>query len=181
MNHFKSDGQRFSSVGTARAGSLKRKIVLTGMVFSGFVTAAIVIIVIKSMGGSGQDTSIMLYTFIPVMFGSLVFSIFVIGRTMGRGGVTVNTATGEVTFRKASSMGFGSIRLQRSEIQELVLFRYSFNHGRNKGYRIKVITSRGQFVPTIMSYRDLDTAREAGRELASLLSVSFRENVDNYI
>ncbi|MBD3278747.1 MAG: hypothetical protein GF388_10645 [Candidatus Aegiribacteria sp.] len=181
MKHFKSEGHIYSSVGAAGKGTMKRKIVLMGMTFSGFVTAAIVFFVVKSLESTGQDTSVMLYTFIPIMVLSMGFSILVIGRTMGQGGVKVDTATGTVSFRKASSMGFGSTKLHRSEIQELVLFMYSYNHGRSEGYRIKLITSKGQFVPTIMSYSDLDTAREAGRELASLLSVSFRENADNYV
>ena len=180
MRHFKAEGHIYSSVGTAGKGTLKRKIVLMGMTISGFVTAAIVFFVMKSMESTGQDTSVMLYTVLPIMVLSMGFSIFVIGRTMGRGGITVDTATGEVSFRKASSMGFGSMKLHRSEIQELVLFQYSYNHGRNEGYRIRLITSRGQFVPTIMSYSDLDAAREAGRELSSLLSVSFRDDTGSF-
>ncbi len=172
MKYFTAEGPLFKSVGIAGKGTSKRKVVLLGMGFFGFVFMAIVVFILRSEG-AGQIA----YVMVPIFVLSYAFSIMIIGRTMGGGGLTVDTSTGEVRFRNASGFGFGNTRVSRSDIQELVLHSYSYNQSRNTSYRIILRTSGGSFLPSGFSFTDLNEAREAGYELASLVSVQLREDL----
>ena len=172
MKHFTAEGPLFKSVGIAGKGTSKRKVVLLSMALFGFVFMAIVVFLLKS---SVENS--MVYMMVPMFVLSFGFSILVIGRTMGAGGLTVDTSTGEVSFRKASGFGFGSTRISRSDIQELVLQSYTYNQGRNTSYRILLRTPGGNFVASGFSFTDLNDAREAGYELASLVSAPLREDL----
>lgn len=177
MEHFKADGSIFRSVGVAGTGSSKRKMVVMSMAVFAFLITAVIVFVMTSAEGTGADAGPAIYPIVAIFILSFGFSIFVVGRTMGGGVLSVDTSTGEVSFRNASSMGFRSTKVSRSDIQELVLHSYSYNQGRNTSYRVRFHTSIGDFIPAIFSFTDLNTAREAAGELASLLSVSLRENL----
>jgi hypothetical protein len=172
MKHFTAEGPLFKSVGIAGQGTSKRRVVLLSMGLFGFVFMTIVVFILRSEG-AGQIA----YVMVPVFVLSYAFSIMVIGRTMGGGGLTVDTTTGEVRFRNLSSFGFGSTRISRSDIQELVLHSYSCNQGRNTNYRIRLCTASGNFHASGFQFTDLNEAREAGYELASLVSVPLREDL----
>ena len=177
MEHFKAEGPVFRSVGTAGAGTSRRKIVLISMTMFAFVFTATIVFLLTATEGSGTDAGPAIYSMVGIFILSFAFSIITISRMMGGGGLSVDTSTGEVSFRNASSFGFRITKVSRSDIQELVLVSYSYNQGRNTSYRITLSTSRGNLVPVVFSFADLDTAREAAGELASLLSVSLRENL----
>jgi hypothetical protein len=172
MKHFTAEGPLFKSVGIAGKGTSKRRVVLLGMGLFGFVFMTIVVFILRSEG-AGQIAFVM----VPIFVLSYAFSIMIIGRTMGGGGLTVDTSTGEVRFRNASGFGFGSLRVSRSDILELVLQGYACNQGRNTNYRIRLHTSRGSFLASGFSFTDLNEAREAGYELASLVSAPLREEL----
>lgn len=172
MKHFTAEGPLFKSVGIAGQGTSRRKVLLLGMGSFGFVFMAVLLFILRSAGAGS-----IVYVMVPLFVLSFGFSILVIGRTMGGGGLTVDTSTGEVSFRNSSGFGFGSMRLSRSDIRELVLHSYAYNQGRNTSYRIMLSASRGNFSPSGFVFTDLNDAREAGSELASLLSVSFREDL----
>ena len=92
MKHFKAEGPLFKSVGKAGTGTSKRKIVLVSMGLFGFVFMGILVFL---LGASSEADSI-INTMIPVFVISFAFSIIVIGRTMGGGGLTVDTTSGTI-------------------------------------------------------------------------------------
>jgi hypothetical protein len=172
MKHFKAEGPVFKSVGIAGKGTSTRRILLAGMGFFGFVFMAVILFVLKS-----SETGPAVYAVIPIFFISFVFSIMVLNRTMGSGGIAVDTTTGMVSLRTPSFYGFGGRKLQRSDIGDVVLQAYSSDSATR--YRVVLNTSEGKLLPTGLSYNDAETAREAGTELASLLSVALREETSS--
>lgn len=170
MNHFREEGPVFKSVGTAGKGTVTRKVLLVSMGFFGFVFMAVILFVLKS-----SEAGPAVYAVVPFFILSFAFSIMVLRRTLGSGSITVDTSTGMVVVRNSSFYGFGSRKLQRSDIEAIVIKRYSSNSPTR--FSVMLSTSQGSLLPTGLSYNDAETAGEAGMELASLLSVSLREEI----
>ncbi|HPF32533.1 MAG TPA: hypothetical protein PK907_05890 [Candidatus Sabulitectum sp.] len=173
MKHFKEEGAVFRSVGAAGRGTSTRKVVLVSMGFFGFVFMAVILFVLRS-----SDANPAVYAIVPIFILSFVFSIMVLGRTLGSGTITVDTSTGTVTVRNTAFCGFGSRKLQRSDIESVVLQGYSSES--TLRYRLMLHTSGEGLMTTGLTFRDTETAREAGMELASLLSVALREETSSH-
>ena len=101
LKHFKAEGSLFRSVGIAGKGTSKRKVLLLGMGFFGFVFMSIVVFLLRSAGlGS------IVFVMVPIFVLSFGFSIMVIGRTMGKGRMPGRTAVHGVpgSFRRGSAL-----------------------------------------------------------------------------
>ena len=175
MKHFKSDGQRFRDLGTAGSGTQARKLVVVGMAGAIVITAAVFLFLFRTMDESGQEIAPVLFVALPVSVLSMAFAIFFINRQLGSGGITIDTISGEVSLRQKAGTGFGRVRLQRSEVRELTVSRQSGVYGKGVTHPVRVLSQRGEH--TVAFFADADTAREYAAELASLLSVSLRDNI----
>jgi len=175
MKHFRSDGRRFRNLGTAGSGARGRKLVLVGMAGAVVITAALLLFVFRTMEETGQNAAPVLFVALPVSVLSMAFAIFFVNRQLGGGEIVIDPTSGEVSFRQRMGGGFGRVRLQRSEVREVTVSRQSGAYGRGVTHPVRIISQRGEHMVAL--FPDPDTSREYAGELASLLSVSLRDNI----
>jgi len=175
VRHFKSAGPRFRDTGSAAPGTRMRLVIPVAVGVAVVITAAVMLLLFRAMDESGIDMAPVLFVALPLSVLSMAFVIFFIGRKLGGGGITIDTTTGEVVLRGKTGVGLGSLRLQRSEVREVVVDPKYKHHRGQTPHHVRIVSGRGSH--TAASFHDPDTAREYGAELASLLSVSLRDNI----
>jgi len=173
MRHFKSAGRRFRDTGSAAPGTRLRLIVPVAVGGAVVMAAAFMLLIFRVTDQAGQDTAPILFVALPVSVLSMAFAIYFISRRMGGGGITIDTTTGEVVLRGKTGVGLGKLRLQRSEVREVVVDPTYDIHGKGQTHNVRIVSARGRH--RVAFFNDPDTAREYGAELASLLSVSLRD------
>lgn len=173
VKHLWSDGRRFRDRGTAGSGTQERTLVMVGVAGAVVITAAVFLLLLRTMDESGQDVAPVLFVALPFSVLSMAFAIFFINRQLGGGGIVIDTTSGEMTLRQKTGAGFGRVRLQRSEVREVRVLRQSGVYGREATHPVRVLSQWGEYV--VAFFGDPDDAREYAAELVSLLSVSLRD------
>ncbi|MFO7950423.1 MAG: hypothetical protein R6U36_08655 [Candidatus Fermentibacteraceae bacterium] len=174
MRHFRADGRRFRDRETAGSGTQARTMMMVGVAGAIVITAAVFLFLLRTMDESGQDVAPVLFVALPLSVLSMAFAIFFINRQLGGGGIVIDTTTGEVSLRQKTGAGFGRVRLQQSEVREVRVSRQSGVYGRGATHPVRVLSQKGEHM--VAFFGDPDTAREYAAELASLLSVSLRDD-----
>ncbi len=175
MKHFKSAGPRFRDTGSAAPGTRMRLVIPVAVGGAVVIAAGVFLLLFRVMDESGQDMTPLLFVALPISVLSIAFAMFFISRKLGGGGITIDTTTGEVVLRGKTGAGLGKLRLQRSDVREVVVDpRYKHHRGQTP-HHVRIVSGRGSH--TAAFFTDPDTAREYAAELASLLSVSLRDNI----
>jgi len=133
--------------------------------------AAFGIFFLRTWDESGMDvTPVIPFVAVLAIF-IVAVAVFITRRHMGGGGVRIDMNTGVISLRSVYGGGPSRVRLKRSELQEVSVQRRNTDSGFN--HAVKVVSSGGQYVVAVIV--DPDDAREYAAELASLLSVSLRD------
>ena len=171
MRYFQARGNTFTDRGVAQPGTRAGRTAVLSVAVVVVGAAAFGIFFLRTWDESGMDVTPVI-PFVAVLAVFVVsVAVFITRRHMGGGAVRIDMSTGMVSLRSVYGGGPSRVRLKRSELREVWVQRRSTGSGFN--HAVKVVSSRGEHMVAVIV--DPDDAREYAAELASLLSVSLRD------
>jgi len=171
MRYFQARGNIYTDKGIAQPGTRAGRTAIISVAAVVVGVAAMGIFFLRTADESGMDvTPIIPFVAVLAIF-AVGAAVFITRRHMGGGAVRIDMSTGVISLRSVYGGGPSRVRLKRSELREVSVRRSSTRSGVN--HPVKVVSSRGEHMVAVIVAPD--DAREYAAELASLLSVSLRD------